>query len=96
MDTSGVEGVDFNALGGADVVFVDDLSGIDVSSVNVDLAGGLGGSTGDGQADRVVVSGTNGDDAIDVSGDARVVKVSGLAPTVVQPVDKTTKTRSST
>jgi Ca2+-binding RTX toxin-like protein len=82
MDTHGVERVDFNALGGADVVTVNDLSGTDVSSVNVDLAGALGGATGDGAADRVVVNGTNGNDAIDVSGDAGEVKVSGLAATV--------------
>src|SRR5512133_2371447 len=82
MDTVGVERVDVNALGGIDLVTVNDLSGTDVSSVNVDLAGALGGVTGDGAADRVVVNGTNGNDAIDVSGDASEVKVSGLAPTV--------------
>jgi len=81
MDTAGVERVDFNALGGADVVTVNDLSGTDVSRVDVDLAGTLGGAVGDGQADRVVVNGTNGNDAIDVSGDAQAVKVSGLAAT---------------
>jgi Ca2+-binding RTX toxin-like protein len=81
MDTAGVERVDFNALGGADVVTVNDLSGTDVSRVNVDLAGTLGGAAGDGQADRVVVNATNGSDTIDVSGDAQVVKVSGLAAT---------------
>jgi RTX calcium-binding nonapeptide repeat (4 copies) len=79
MDTAGVEQVDFNALGGADVVTVNDLSGTDVSRVDVDLAGTLGGGAGDGQADRVIVNGTNGNDAIDVSGDAQVVKVSGLS-----------------
>jgi Ca2+-binding RTX toxin-like protein len=82
MDTAGVERVDLNALGGADQVNVNDLSGTDVSSLNVDLAGSLGGATGDGAADSVAVNGTNGNDAIDVSGDAQVVKVSGLAPTV--------------
>jgi predicted lipoprotein with Yx(FWY)xxD motif len=82
MDTAGVERVDVNALGGVDLVTVNDLSATEVSSVNVDLAGTLGGATGDGLADRVVVNGTKGDDAIDVSGDASVVKVSGLAPTV--------------
>ncbi len=39
MDTAGIETVDFNALGGADLVTVNDLSGTDVSKVNVDLAG---------------------------------------------------------
>jgi hypothetical protein len=34
------------------------------------------------KVDRVVMNGTAGDDAIDVSGDASEVKVSGLAPTV--------------
>jgi predicted lipoprotein with Yx(FWY)xxD motif/Ca2+-binding RTX toxin-like protein len=82
MDTAGVERVDVNALGGADLVTVNDLTGTDVNAVNVDLAGTLGGATGDGLADRVVVNGTNGVDAIDVSGDAEVVQVSGLAPTV--------------
>src|SRR5262245_39312224 len=35
MDTRGVEGVDFNALGGADTVTVNDLTGTDVKNVNV-------------------------------------------------------------
>jgi Ca2+-binding RTX toxin-like protein len=82
MDTAGVERVDFNALGGADVVTVNDLTGTDVKRVDVDLAGTIGGSAGDGQADRVIVNATNGNDAIDVSGDAQAVKVSGLAATV--------------
>jgi Ca2+-binding RTX toxin-like protein len=81
MDTAGIERVDFNALGGADTVTVNDLSGTGVSSVNVDLAATLGGVAGDGQADRVLVNATNGNDAIDVSGDAATVKVGGLAAT---------------
>jgi RTX calcium-binding nonapeptide repeat (4 copies) len=82
MDTAGVEQVDLNALGGADLVTANDLSGTDVGSVNVDLAASLGGTTGDGQLDRVVVNGTAGDDAIDVSGDSGEVKVGGLAQLV--------------
>ncbi len=82
MDTHGVERVDFNALGGADLVTVNDLSGTDVSSVNVDLAGTPGGATGDGQPDRVVVNATNKDDTIKVSGDATQVTAKGLAPTI--------------
>jgi len=81
MDTAGVERVDFNALGGADLATVDDLSGTDVRSVNIDLAGAVGGATADGAADHVVVNATNGNDAIDVSGDSTTVKVSGLAAT---------------
>src|SRR6266536_3512735 len=82
MDTAGVERVDFNALGGTDLVTVDDLSGTDVNALNVDLAGTIGAATGDGQTDRVVVNATNRNDTIDVSGDAQVVRVSGLAPTI--------------
>jgi hypothetical protein len=82
MDTDSVERVDVNALGAADVVTVNDLTGTDVREVNVDLAGTLGGATGDGQPDSVVVKGTTGDDRIEVSGDAGGVRVSGLAATV--------------
>jgi hypothetical protein len=76
MDTAGVERVDFNALGGADLVTVNDLTGTDVKTVNLDLG------VGDGEPDRVVVNGTNGDDTITVNGDAGGVKVSGLAATI--------------
>ena len=38
MDLDGVERVDFNALGGADTVTVNDLTGTDVTQVNLDLA----------------------------------------------------------
>jgi hypothetical protein len=82
MDTNGVEQVNFNALGGDDVVTVNDLTGTDVNEFNIDLAGSLGGTTGDGAADSVIVNGTDGDDRIKVKGDAGGVKVSGLVPTV--------------
>jgi Ca2+-binding RTX toxin-like protein len=82
MDTAGVERVDFNALGGTDLVTVNDLSATDVTDVNVDLAGTLGGTTGDGAADRVVVNATDGEDTIDVSGDASGVALTGFAATV--------------
>ena len=84
MDTHGVEQVDFNALGGSDLVTVNDLAGTDVAGVLVDLAGALGGTTADGQADRVVVNGTNGNDAFKVGGDAGGIKetASGLGAPV--------------
>jgi Ca2+-binding RTX toxin-like protein len=82
MDTAGVERVDVNALGGADVVTVNDLTATDVNDVNVDLAATLGGTSGDGQRDRVVVNDTDGNDTINVSGDAGGVNVAGLAATV--------------
>ena len=80
MDTDDVEVVEFKAFGGADSVTVDDLAATDVRDVKIDLAGAGGG--GDGQPDGVVVDGTDGNDRIDVSGDAGAVKVSGLAATV--------------
>jgi Ca2+-binding RTX toxin-like protein len=79
MDLNDVEKITFNALGGADNIEVNDLSGTDVTEVNVNLAGTLGGSLGDGQADTIVINATNGDDAIVVTNDNGVVTVSGLA-----------------
>jgi Ca2+-binding RTX toxin-like protein len=81
MDVNDVERVDFNALGGADTVTVNDLSGTDVTKVNLNLAGTPGGA-GDGQADAVIVNGTNGDDVATVVGDGSGVAVSGLAALV--------------
>jgi Ca2+-binding RTX toxin-like protein len=82
MDTDGVETVDFNALGGIDSVTVNDLTGTDVAETNLDLAGTLGGSAGDGAADSVVVTGTDGDDAIDITGNGSGADVTGLATAV--------------
>jgi len=82
MDTHGVERVDFNALGLEDVVTVNDLTGTGVKELNVDLAGSLGGVTGDAAADRVIVNATDGDDKVDLSDNADGVKVTGLVPTI--------------
>ena len=79
MDTHGVEQVDFNALGGTDAVTVNDLTGTDVKNVDLDLAGTLGGTTGDGQTDRVIVNGTDGTMRITAAGDSSGVTVSGLS-----------------
>jgi len=76
MDLNDVEGIDFNALGGSDVVTVGDLSGTDVVEVNLNLGGT------DGAADSVIVQGTNGDDVALVVGDASGVSVLGLAAQV--------------
>jgi maleate cis-trans isomerase len=58
MNTDGVEIVDFNALGNTDDITVNDLTGTDVTQVNIDLAKELGGNAGDGVVDNVVVNGT--------------------------------------
>jgi Ca2+-binding RTX toxin-like protein len=78
MDINGTEVINFNALGGADNVTVHDLTGTDVSQVNVDLASPAGSGTGDGAADTVTVEGTAGDDVATVTGDASGVSVNGL------------------
>jgi len=80
MDLNGVERIDFNALGGADTITVNDLTGTDVSEINLDLGATAAG--GDGQPDNVIVNGTTGDDAIVVAGDATGVSVLGLAAQV--------------
>ncbi len=82
MDTAGVERVDVNALGGADVVTVNDLTGTDVTAVNVDLAGALGGTGGDGEDDRMAVNGREVDDTLTVAGGAAAVTVSSASTRV--------------
>ena len=39
MDLNGVEAIDFNALGGADTITVNDLTGTDVTEVNLEPRG---------------------------------------------------------
>ena len=58
MDLDDVEHIDFRALGGADNIVVGDLSGTDVTQVDLDLRGPAGG--GDGAADTVTVNGHPG------------------------------------
>ena len=56
MDLDDVERIDFQALGGADTIVVDDLSGTDVTEVNIDLSAAGGG--GDGAADTMIINAT--------------------------------------
>ena len=80
MDLNDVERIDFNALGGADSVVVNDLSGTDITGVSINLAAVGGG--GDAQPDTVIVNGTSGDDVILVTGSAGSATVLGLAAQV--------------
>jgi Ca2+-binding RTX toxin-like protein len=82
MDLNDVEAIDLNALGGADQLTVNDVSGTDLTAVNTDLAGAIGGAAGDGAADRVVVTGTNGDDVIVANGSGGAVAVNGLSAAI--------------
>ena len=83
MDFGGIENVEINPLSGADTLNVNDLGPAGVTSLRLDLAATLGGSTGDGQADKVAVFGTDGDDAFGVTGDAtNGVTVTGQQQTI--------------
>jgi hypothetical protein len=75
MDLTGVENVDVNALGGADTITVDDLSGTDVEHASIDLStnGVL-----DTLADKVIVNGTDDPDSIAVGAQNGAVDVTGL------------------
>src|SRR5262249_3082646 len=77
FNTDDGERITFNAVGGADNVVVNDLSGTDVTEVDVDLAQAGGG--GDGAEDNVTVNATGGDDVMVLAGDAAGLSVLGLA-----------------
>jgi Ca2+-binding RTX toxin-like protein len=77
-----METIDFNALGGADTINVNDLTGTGVKNVNIDLASPSGSGVGDGQADTIIINATSGADTIFVSSSGGVITVSGLAETV--------------
>ena len=80
MDCAGIEKVVFNALSGADQVTINDLTGTQVTNVFVDLSNAQG--SGDGQADTVIVNGTETNDVITVTGSTNGVEVVGLSTTV--------------
>jgi Ca2+-binding RTX toxin-like protein len=77
MDVNDVESFDFNALGGADTIVVNDMSGTDLTELNINLAGA--GGAGDGQADTIFINATSGDDVVLAFGNASGVSVLGLA-----------------
>jgi Ca2+-binding RTX toxin-like protein len=81
MDLNDTERIDLNALGGADTVTINSLAGTDLQQIKLNLAG-VGGLTGDGQADRVIINGTNVDDNINVSNLTNGITVSGLAANI--------------
>jgi Ca2+-binding RTX toxin-like protein len=79
MDLDDVEQIDLNALGGADNLVVNDLSGTDLTEIATDLASPAGSGAGDAQPDNVIVNGTNGDDIAVVAGQGSDLEVVGLA-----------------
>ncbi|TQF36867.1 calcium-binding protein [Bradyrhizobium sp. UNPF46] len=79
MDLDGIETVTINAQGGSDNIVVNNLAGTDVRQVNIDL--GSNGA-GDGASDTVTLLGTNGSNAIEISGTGTSVAVTGLPASV--------------
>jgi Ca2+-binding RTX toxin-like protein len=82
MDLNGVERIDFHALGGADNITVNDLTGTGVTQVAIDLSATPGSGQGDGAADSVTVNGTAGGDSISVATSGASVVVNGLSAQV--------------
>jgi Ca2+-binding RTX toxin-like protein len=82
MDLDGVEEVDFNASGGADTITVNDLTGTDLNTLNLDLGNPPGSGTGDGAADSVIINGTSGNDVVTVAGDVSGISLFGLSAQV--------------
>jgi Ca2+-binding RTX toxin-like protein len=82
MDVDDVERVDCNLLGSADTFTVNSLAGTDVTQVNLNLAGTLGGSSGDAQIDTITINGTAAGDAFNVSAISGAVNVTGITPAV--------------
>src|SRR3954468_12724337 len=76
MDLNDVETINTKALGGADNLTVNDLSGTDVTNVVEDLGGT------DGAADNAIVNATAGDDVVTVAGSGPSADVSGLSARV--------------
>jgi Ca2+-binding RTX toxin-like protein len=76
MDLNGLENMNVNTFGSADVTTVNDLSGTDLKHVNVNL--GAQGGGGDGAADIVIANGTAGPDKVHVGTLEGNVLVSGL------------------
>jgi Ca2+-binding RTX toxin-like protein len=79
MDLDGIEAMTLDALGGADTITVDDLSGTDLRDASIDLSGVAGTTIGDGQPDTVIANGTGGTDHVDVTRLGSQVQVKGLA-----------------
>ncbi|HVK18731.1 MAG TPA: calcium-binding protein [Fimbriiglobus sp.] len=66
MDTDGVERVDVEALGGADTITLNDLTGTAVQELRIDLEAVKNGGAADDRTDRVILNGTAGQDIVSV------------------------------
>jgi Ca2+-binding RTX toxin-like protein len=81
-DLNDVERIRLLAGAGADWIEVHNLAGTDMKQIAIDLAATVGGAVSDGQADRVDVMGTSGNDVVTIAMSTGVLSVAGL-PTQV-------------
>lgn len=82
LDVGGIENVNFNALGGADVITIGDLAQSEVEAVNLRLASAIGGSTGDLQVDSVIINGSGSNDTVSATQSGLDVNILGLKPAI--------------
>jgi Ca2+-binding RTX toxin-like protein len=79
MNLDQMESIEFNAAGGTDNIVFNDMSGTDLVEVTVDLAGTIGSDTPDNVADTITITGTQGDDVIQLVAVDGDLMVFGLA-----------------
>jgi Ca2+-binding RTX toxin-like protein len=77
MDLDDIESTDIRALGAADTITVDDLTGTGLEAANIDLAATT--ADGDGAADTVVVNGSDKAERVRVNRAGSQVLTTGLA-----------------
>jgi Ca2+-binding RTX toxin-like protein len=83
QDLNDVERVEFHALGGADRITVNDLTGTDMTRVTADLEGVQNGGAGDGQVDIVTANGSATAETVTLTLSGAAVVATGLAAQLV-------------
>jgi hypothetical protein len=78
VDLGDLERLDVHPGGGADQMYVADMSGTDVTNVDFLLNAARGSTAGDGSPDSVFIDGTNGTDALSVTAGGPTVRTEGL------------------
>ena len=82
VDFAGIESASYNALAGADLITVTDMTGSGVTSVTLNLAAAPAGQAGDAQTDEITLLGTNAADDVAVTSATNGIQVTGLGATV--------------
>ncbi|MBB5207876.1 CHRD domain-containing protein [Chiayiivirga flava] len=88
IDADGLEGVEYDALGGADTVVVNPLASTDVTRIALRLASAPGGDVGDAQTDHVSIVGGAGAESIAAdAGTGTVVVAAGLTGVTITSME---------